>query len=426
MERKTKVSGGGFSHWFRKVPGARPWPHFLLAVLLPATSTMAGCGRETDHVGPTVRDSAGIAIVENSAPLWAEGEGWKLSELPVLDIGVMEGEPENQFFQMAGAVLLRDGRLAVANSSSGEIRFFDESGRFLRATGGKGSGPGEFEGIFFLQRTLGDSLIAYDWQTRRVSVLSSDGDFARSFEFTVLTTSGGFPILTEPFPDGDLLLATDMFLASGETAEGARRDSAVYYIVDPSGATTTPLGSFPGGESYQVINGDTWVGGGLVFGKVGNAAVSGSGFYYGSSDRWEIEYRKKDGALERILRLDRPNLPVTQGDIDRYITDRLARARPERRQVEETMFENMPFPEIMPAYADFHVDEDGNLWVGEYRRPGDDQPRWFVFDPEGALLGTVQTPPRFRIFEIGSDYVLGRWADDMDVEHVRLYELIKG
>jgi len=174
-----------------------------------------------------------------------------------------------------------------------------------------------------------------------------------------------------------------------------------------------------------VINGENWVGGGLVFGKFGYAAVSGPGFYYGSSDKWEIEYRNKRGDLERILRLDQPNLPVTQEDIDRYISDRLARARPERRQIQETMFKDMPFPDLMPAYGDFRVDADGHLWVGEYRKPGDDQPRWQVFDPGGALLGTVKTPPRFRIFEIGSDYVLGRWADDMDVEHVRKYQLIK-
>jgi sugar lactone lactonase YvrE len=71
------------------------------------------------------------------------------------------------------------------------------------------------------------------------------------------------------------------------------------------------------------------------------------------------------------------------------------------------------------------VDAEGNLWVADYRRPGDDQPRWTVFDPTGAMLGVVETPERFSIHQIGSDFVLGSWADDMDVEHVRLYRLIK-
>ncbi len=391
---------------------------------LPA-AFISACSGRVSHAEPAVRDSAGVIIVENTSPGWASGEEWTLAPEPSLDIGVMDGEPEYQFFQVAGAVRLPDGRVAVANSSSGEIRFFDSSGHFLKTSGGRGSGPGEFEDIFFLERTVGDSLIAYDWRNRRLSVLSPDGAFARSFEFTVLTTTGGFPILTQPFPDGDLLLATDMFIASGELAEGARRDSAMYYVIDPSGALDTTIGVFPGGESYQTTDGEAWVGGGLVFGKFGYAAVAGDGFYYGSSDRWEIEYRTKEGDLQRVLRLDRPNLPVTQEDIDRYISDRMERASPDRRQVYEAMYEHMPFPEWMPAYGEFEVDAEGDLWVGEYRKPGDDQPRWQVLSPDGVFLGVVETPPRFRIFEIGSDYLLGRWADDMDVEHIRMYELIK-
>jgi hypothetical protein len=397
-----------------------------LGLVLWAATTGTACSNLPDSFDPAVRDSAGVTIVENNHPRWAAGEGWGLAPEPSLDIGVMDGEPEYQFFQIAGATCLPDGRIVVANSASGEIRFFDSSGRYLKSTGGKGSGPGEFEDIFFLERTVGDSLIAYDWRNRRLSVFSPDGEFARSFEFTVLTTSGGFPILTQAFPDGDLLLATDMFLASGEAVEGAKRDSAMYYVFGPTGELDTTLGAFPGGESYETTDGENWVGGGLVFGRFGYAAVSGNGFYYGSSDRWEVEYRAKNGRLQRILRLNQPNLPVTQEDIDRYISDRMERARPERRPIYETMFEHMPFPEMMPAYEDLQVDAEGNLWAGVYRKPADDQPRWRVFDPEGVFLGVVETPPHFRVFEIGSDYILGRWVDDLDVEHIRRYGLLKG
>ena len=64
----------------------------------------------------------------------------------------------------------------------------------------------------------------------------------------------------------------------------------------------------------------------------------------------------------------------------RYVAERMERARPERRQIYQTMFENMPFPSTMP---------------------GDTKPRWRIFDPSGAYLGMVETPERFRIYEIG-------------------------
>ena len=34
-------------------------------------------------------------------------------------------------------------------------------------------------------------------------------------------------------------------------------------------------------------------------------------------------------------------------------------------------------------------------------------------------------PHRFQVYHIGEDFVLGKSTDDLDVEHVQLYELIK-
>lgn len=86
----------------------------------------------------------------------------------------------------------------------------------------------------------------------------------------------------------------------------------------------------------------------------------------------------------------------------------------------------MPIRETMHAYSNLQVDSRGYLWASDYRRPGDDGPRrWAVFDGEGRFLGPVETPSRFAVYEIGSDYVLGRHADEMDVERVLLYRLEK-
>ena len=247
---------------------------FWLALVVYGMAAGA-CSPGVNQEGPLVRDSSGVTIVENESPAWAEGEEWHAGREPILDLGVMDGDTVYQFFQVAGAVQMPDGRLAVGNSGTGEIRFYDGAGTFLGTTQGKGSGPGEFEDIFFLEKTRGDSLLAYDWRNRRLSVMDPHGKFARSFEFTILTTAGGFPIVTEPFPDGDILLATDMFSAATEPTVGAKRDSAVYYIIGPDGETVTTLGSYPGGESYETTDGENWVGGGLVFGRFGYAAVSG-------------------------------------------------------------------------------------------------------------------------------------------------------
>jgi hypothetical protein len=46
-------------------------------------------------------------------------------------------------------------------------------------------------------------------------------------------------------------------------------------------------------------------------------------------------------------------------------------------------------------------------------------------DPDGRWLGEITFPERFVLTDVGFDYVLGWWRDDLGVESVRLYDLIK-
>jgi sugar lactone lactonase YvrE len=104
----------------------------------------------------------------------------------------------------------------------------------------------------------------------------------------------------------------------------------------------------------------------------------------------------------------------------------------ERRQWMRDMIRGMggqieadvEIPATMPAYGSFLIDAEGNLWVEEYRIRGE-QPSWAVFNPDGRFLGTVDVPADGEIFEIGSDYVLGVWLDEADVEQVKSYGLEK-
>ncbi len=104
------------------------------------------------------RDSAGIAIVENVAVSRGTA-AWRFVEPPVVELGVLEGQPAHQFSQVVGATRLSDGRIAVADGGSKELRFFDTNGRHLVSVGGPGEGPGEFRFLYSLDRLPGDTLI---------------------------------------------------------------------------------------------------------------------------------------------------------------------------------------------------------------------------------------------------------------------------
>ncbi len=390
-----------------------------VAGLLPA---LAACGGDARAAGPVVRDSAGVRIVENGAPAWKDGEEWRLAAEPALDIGMVDGPPQYQFGAVAGVVRLGDGTVVVGDDQSKDLRFFDRAGRHLRTVGRKGGGPGEFEMVGSLV-AVGDSLLVGDWSNRRVTVFAPDGSVVR----LVPLDAAGSSTFTFPvgyFRGGGVLLRTGIMFTSASKA-GLSRDSVTFLRLDPGGLPAQ-VGRFPGGESFTEKQGSGSITvTSRAFGRAEQVAVVPDGFFYGSSDSYEIGRYDTAGRLRRLVRRAQPVRPVTPADVERYKEVRRRDIDASYRQAQERSFAAMPFPETMPAHGDIQADRAGNLWVSDYMVTPDDPARWTVFDPEGRMLGAVTTPARFRVHEIGDDYVLGVWKDEMDVEHVRLYSLEK-
>ena len=88
-------------------------------------------------------------------------------------------------------------------------------------------------------------------------------------------------------------------------------------------------------------------------------------------------------------------------------------------------FEESPIPRNLPAYRRFVLDADDNLWVEHYRVLGLGPRLWSVFSPDGAWLGEVEVPDRFDVTDVGADYVLGVWRDELDEQSVRKYTLTR-
>src|SRR6185436_18685128 len=112
-----------------------------------AMLALAACGGGGGGGAAVTRDSAGITIVENSGTAWTSAQAWTVVDSPLVDIGGKTDQPAYELDQVRGPVRLSDGRLALANAASSEIRFYDATGKHLRTTGAKGSGPGEYQAI---------------------------------------------------------------------------------------------------------------------------------------------------------------------------------------------------------------------------------------------------------------------------------------
>lgn len=393
-----------------------------LAVLLSACT-----GAEGESPGFAVRDSAGIQIVENASPAWNAERTWTVAAEPALEIGMVEGPAAYQLDGVTGALRLADGRIAVANGGSREIRLFDATGRYLRSAGGEGAGPGEFQSLNWIA-VREDSILAWDPRAKRLSVFTSNGEFVREATASVVASSL-FPMAVGTIGGGSLLLTSGSNPVSVAAAPGGEiRETRVYLRVDFNGVGADTLVTLPGPEAWLEKGDGSFSVIALLFGRESYIATASDRIYAGDNDRYEIQVLGPDGALSRLIRRSVEPVPVQPGDLDAEREARLAAISGAPRPAIAGMsaaLRAIPHRETLPAFARLTSDAEGNLWVEESRPPGDDQPRWSVFDTDGRWLGAVETPPGLRILQIGPDFLLGTWKDDLDVQYVRLHSLRK-
>lgn len=369
-----------------------------------------------DHPAANSRDSSGISIITNSARPQATMNAWGISEKPILEIGGLEGDERYQLDDVAGTIALSENALVVANGATRELRFFDRQGRYLRSSGQRGSGPGEFESLNWLAALPGDSLITYDRQLNRISVFTSAGEFVRSFVFAQPTaTPAGV------FSDGSLLDAGGHAFKPSEQS-GVYRDSVEYRRYTTTGVQVQLLGKFPSSEYFVHSEGGIFTVMPRAFGRSTKRAVADSAFYVGPSDRYEIVVYGLDGRPIKIIRRAFQNSPVKHDDITAHREQALESESQQSRPYIRKVLDAMPYPETMPAYSAIHLDSRGYLWVADYRRPLQEALTWSIFDDKGILVNSVTTPVMI-VHQIGEDFVLGVVRDEDHIQRVRIYRL---
>jgi hypothetical protein len=155
-------------------------------------------------------------------------------------------------------------------------------------------------------------------------------------------------------------------------------------------------------------------------------AVTDKGLYVGSQESFQILQYSPTGRLLSILRGPALDLTITAADLDAMREDLLANSRADpaaaRRSVDEYL-STTPRPENRSAYGRLVVDSSGVLWVSEGYHPYRVPTLWGAIDLDRGHVARITIPERFEPYEIGNDYILGRWRDETGVEYVRQYSL---
>ena len=358
----------------------------------------------------------------------------------------MSGAPEYQFADVVAAVRLSNGDIVVADRGASELRSYDAAGNFQWRAGRFGEGPGEFQSLEFLGTTAGDTLVTFDNSLVRVQVFGPQGGLARTLRVAITEGEAAdqaavadkaigvvdgllivrFVEYGDVMPTGivrwplERLAALDLADGAGLVADGA---------AGPRSACARP-------------------GGRALFARV-VCLLEGAGF----RRRGRISRRDRhgslvgtpglprDGAITAVVRRDMAPREVTAALLDLHLDGIVeiafpdpAAAAPEDVAGLRRMWRNMPRGPTLPVLRSLHVDATGHLWLQPYYVAGAEPPPFEIHSPDGIWLGSVSLPPgRQRAFvqyqapymEIGEDYVLGVWTDDLDVQYVRMYRINK-
>jgi hypothetical protein len=388
-----------------------------LIPLLIAVTICACTGDSGQRSSATVRDSAGVRIVEHRERALALVPRWTLATEPQLDIGVEDGPEEYQLYLITGARMLRSGEIVVVNTGSRELRFYDSTGTFLRALGGDGEGPGEFRVPFGIWEVSGDTLAVWDPALRRVSLFTpqrfvTSGRVAREiFNLSSLGVLAG----------GRLLLAQLGFRIPPTGFEMSTQ-SVLAFTLD--GAFVDTLGTYPGWLMGRL--GETGMVGGPRFDAQTRFAAGDSAYWVGTGRSYELTRYDGTGAPQLLIRWSGEVVPVPPDLVEEYNKRELERATDENaRRRTRVMQEARGVAEHLPVYDSLVVDRSDAVWVRLFDAPWATDAEWVVFGSDGIAVGRVTAPRSFQPLDIGDDYVLGVTKDELDVEHVQLYTLIK-
>ena len=407
-------------------------PYFLLPLLaIPACNAPVVEDR-TSTV--TLRDSAGIQVVENHTPEW-DSVDWTIEASPVFVIGDYRGASVATdtvaplLWEIGGASVLSDGRVVVLSNGAAMVLLFEPSGTLTASFGGKGRGPGEFSEPQHLQVLPGDTIVVWDYMFGSVQYFDPSGTLLRyrridmGAVFAATRTDNQRPPETVRLPlrDGSFLVEVgDLGWQAPADGELYRRPTA--YVRIDSTYNAHSFGWWAGREYLYVqplipglvpYRAESWVA----------ADGSATTVYVSPGDRYEVHQFGATGVLRRIIRRARVNpVPILASDVEAWKAQLSGRQRLDWVGWDRAIADNPPRLH-RPAVVGLLTDADDYLWVAN--RLDASTSEWSVFDSRGRWLVTLVLPVP-RVTWIGRDLIVGVRRDiDTGVETVEGYRVTR-
>ena len=328
-----------------------------------------------------VKTENGVTIVTNGKkPDPPKGAPTKLILEEIYTVGGGDA-PDMSFVEISTLAVLKDGTVYVLDTKDSRVKVFDAKGKFLRAFGKAGQGPGEMNQPVGILITPENEVLVEDALNQRLAVFGLDGTFSRHISTAKALGLSGIKM------DGrGLIVARSMGL--GEAGKMSM-DVKTY---DKDFNPKVKLASFEFPVSPQAkINPFSTMN--LLYALDGQG-----GLYFGSQPSYEIKVLSLEGKPLKTIGREYDRVPITKEDKDEMLA-----LIPNVSGV--NVRDMIQFPEYFPAFGNFVLADEGRLLVRTYEKGrAKKEYYWDVFDADGRYVAKLPIVHEIRLWRDGKAY----------------------
>jgi hypothetical protein len=387
----------------------------VASLLVAGMLVLGGCQKDAARASEVTSftDSSGVEISLTDLSDLSRTPRCQVRETPERAVGPESERSEAELFRVAGTLQLRDGRLAILNRGSKEILIVDPEGEIKRI-GTEGEGPGEFREPIALHLFRGDSIAVWDWALHRLTILSPDGSYARSFNPTpaMANPTGHFGVIDA---GRSIVIAFQEVRIPEGSAFTPQAVLLLRYSAD--GLVEDTVGTFPYGRT-GIIDAERRLLGSPLFEPRTSFATDGDRFYVATGPTAEVQVLDATLALIRLIRWQPQDRRVTQSDAETFRAERLEGVSDALLPIMRLRYEAVPVSEEFPSVAALLADDDDGIWIQEYQRPGSDEQTWLGYDSQGGFRCIVTLPRQLQVMQFREGSLAAVDVDELGTESV--------
>ena len=368
----------------------------IAAVLLLANTPISAQERARHHFG-----SPSEALEE-----WALGE-------PLIAVG--QAVDSVFFGEIGDGAFMPNGGFVVTDLQSREVMIFSDDGELRLRTGGEGDGPGEYLKPASVEMGPRDSILVFDQNSQRLTVLMPDGEVARSDRLV-----GAFAMTgaVGRFSNGRWF-ARSRNTNSGAGAGQITRDTVAFMSLSPSLEWGEAIARVPGAYTSATNVGRQRGYRTSPFTPDPQHDTRGECLYVTPSDVARIEIFDSRGKPVTVLTGSQVPKVATDDDLEVWMQFYLDNLIPEgQHQLFRDVIGELPYPPHVPLYSDLRVDDSGLIWLQLYELPFGLSDEWSVLGHSATVVARVSAEEPLRILDISGDRVLARRVVEFGIEEV--------